>query len=380
ATITKKYCVPKSLVREWGFLALECLERECLSARLSPIVSAGRIEIHNWGRTDSGKDVYLKVVLTSGENNEHWLELSEDRARTSTRSKLTFPTPVGRGSGETCADIEFRLSNPDTDPASVLAFFRKVEDIFDTTAQAVIAGIQCDCVIAILFTGSPDWPPGRCEVGPYVLARAEDTESLDGRYVFLARKVCATSSKGCEAFWHARLNTAVSLLSVLTSRHLHLWKYPSIPDEISCKLQLYFHPFVERADKSKLLRWVSNLSLAEMRCPHRKTSSRGEFIRDDLAQLFDWYETLEDKRRAIIDDCLTAFQVGIENRELMPTVALSAYWTALERLVDWDTGIHKQEEPCDKCNHPKSRSLKAVPELIESVLSPTLTDTQRAQL
>jgi hypothetical protein len=59
-------------------------------------------------------------------------------------------------------------------------------------------------------------------------------------------------------------------------------------------------------------------------------------VPQDLGILFQAYESLASPSRDILDDALTALQISIEVRNQLPSVALMALWTAVERLCDLD--------------------------------------------
>lgn len=96
-------------------------------------------------------------------------------------------------------------------------------------------------------------------------------------------------------------------------------------------------------------------------------------IPKDVGELFGLYEAVSGKRREVLDDALTAFQVSIEQSDQMPSLALMALWTALERISGWDQrcvriGRKRLEAAIEAGRKNTSAPQEAILEMAKSML------------
>jgi hypothetical protein len=359
----RKFDLSKSLVEDWFYLALERLS-PLMVGRTSAVVSPGRILMHTVVKAPSGNQTELSLVLSIS-HRKQCLEAITGEESVAERSTRVLSRPKRRCRVGLRAIVSVGAARPETSEQMKRRTLEEVLDVFRDALVAINSGAKKPYVVSIVFRPGVNWPPGRFEFGSYLLASVGQ-EAMEARYVLLARKVTEFSEEACRGRWHEPLNRLATLIAVLSDQDCKLGR-EILPELVTETVGVpNFYPLVEFADGSKLLRFASGLQRARSGSAYGRRVD-ADIVPDDLGDMVDRYERLPQQQRGLIDDVLSAFQAGLELREEMPTLALSAFLTALERLVDW-AGIPKADSSCPECGSARSRTQSAILDLLVAVL------------
>ena len=380
ASIAKRLRLPRSQIHDWFLLSRKRLwERGVLTSGWTQLeVAVGKIAYQGNGRTSTGRETHLRTVVTVRSDEEHLLDLTTTPDTTVRSKKSVLPRPKRGSYLRTRAVPSWRLGEPETDPIALDQFLEAAWVIFDQAAEDIRQARRSTFIVGIFFR-SGNWPLGRTEFGPYTLCSVGEQESFVGTHILLARRVDGFTKTACREDWHGKLTRIVTMIAVLTGRDVVLAK--RVPETVrNCIPNLGSHyPVVENNEKSALLAFASEVRPAPCSSPYSPVSVPPlGFVPDDLGLIIERYESLEDERRAVIDDGLTMLRLVMDYRRELPTVALSACWFALERLVDCVRAIPKDEAACPECGQKKARSQQAILDLMQSLLR--LTDGQRGEV
>ena len=370
--ITRQVTLKRSEVGHWFALFRQRLWNSGLhtSGPTRLEVDVGRIAFQGNATTTTGRDAHIRVDVAIGSEAEHRVEIGTvvETAEPADRRILSRPRRVSHRAVRVVS--VWRLQDPETDEAALRKLLDDAWAIIQQAAADVRDRQTVQCVVAVFFT-SGNWPPGRTAFGPYVLCSVGDPEAFTGTHVFLARRVDAFTKTTCREDWHDALNSAAMMIAVLTGRDIRLNRFvPKYVTERIAELPLSYYPIVEKEEDSKLIRFAGTTESAECASPYSPESFKSSmlgFIPDDLGAVIEKYEALPAARRAIIDGALNMLRLALDYETELPTVALSAYWFALERLVDWDKTISKYEAPSCDGGHRNPRSQGAILDLMQNL-------------
>jgi hypothetical protein len=328
-------------------------------------VAPGKIDLTAIVRTPPGNqmDISLRLIISDA---QHWLEwLPRGHS-------LSIPTgPILPRPNRNCrfsAQVALKLAAARPEPAQSMReeTVAQVFSIFREAHTEVSRNARTPYVIAVVFRPGLGWPNGRFDFDDYLLA-CVDVDDWDGPYVLLAKKVAASSANACVAEWHDHLNTVATLIAILSDREIRLER-GTLPGAVAKILEVPNpYPLVEHAANSRLLDFASQLQIAELASPYDGPHG-ANFIPEDLGDMVARFDNLPGKRKQVIGDALAALQVGVQLGEGMPTLALTALLTAVERLVDW-LELPKTDPPCDACGQARPRTQDAMLELMSDVLN-----------
>lgn len=371
--ITRQITLARSGVRHWFELFRRRLWDSGLqtSGPVSVQVDVGKIVFQGNATTTTGKDAYIRVIVSIGPETEHQVEIATtvETAEPGTRRILALPKRVSHR--KVRAVPAWHLEDPEADENALSKLLDDAWAIIEQSALDVRDKRTVRRVVAVLFT-SGNWPPGRTEFGPYVLCSVGDPEPFTGTHVFLARRVDSFTGSTCREDWHDALNTVAMMIAVLTGRLVQVNRnfVPKYVVERVGQVPSSYYPIVEKEEDSKLLRFAETSGPAACASAYSREalgSSVLGFIPDDLGAVIERYETLPDDRRTIIDDALNMLRLALDYQTELPTVALSAYWFALERLVDWDKTISKYGDASCNRGHRNPRSQAAILDLMQNL-------------
>jgi len=370
--------IPQGDLREWFFLALRESWNRYLCARDAPRIQAGRIQLNAIAKSSRNLGVPVSISVSAESSSSQRVEISSPPESPIQQRQPTFvlARPARRISFSLNADLRIGANSIEKDQDEVATVVAGIAKVFQESAVALQRERQ-EYVIAMAFEADKNWPAGFHGFGSRMVFSKENTKSFSPRYAVFCQRVSGTSANECLARYQSHMVAGITLLGILCGRMTKVCQRTELDSEFFGS-GLPSLPMAEHIENSRLIK------LGKEQPDIRSGSAYGggsleaiHSMPDDLAAMFDAFDSLGTERSKVLRDSLNAFQFGLRFRDRIPTAAMAAFWTALETLVRWDPRITKEGDFCPTCKKRPSRTQGAIIDLMVSSLKlPKETETK----